>query len=86
MTEKVARPLGTVTRIMSLEEPVLIAPRGRYHHRPVVIITDAGLALGNLPVCGTLGDRYLAVDRIIATLLDRTACSRCWPDGQERLL
>lgn len=72
-------PLRGFATQVRLSEPVLIAPRGDQHHRPVQVFPGAWLTV---PRCGSVADRWVAVDLDFADLLDKAPCGRCWPDGK----
>lgn len=77
-------PLMAVGRLIDFVDPVFIAPHGdRFHHAPVTFYTLAGpVAWADGPTCGAPADRWVAIDRTFAELLDRQACGLCWPEGK----
>ncbi len=74
-----AAPIVEVGRLVRLWDPVLIAPRGDFYHFPRVLFrTWAGAAgWADQPLCGAWADRWVAVDRVFAELLDRAPCPGC---------
>jgi hypothetical protein len=72
-------PIAEVFRIVRLDDPVLIAPKGRDYHDPQVLFrTWAGAqAWLDRPRCGAHADHWLAVDLDLAVMLERTRCVLC---------
>lgn len=78
--------VAIIGRAIPDEPVVLIAAHGDHFHQPRaqrVLNLEDGTASAR-PACGVdasgeLAARWVFVDRLFATMLDRTPCARCYP-------
>jgi hypothetical protein len=71
--------IARVARLIQVDEPVLIAPRGSdYHDAKILVRSWVGpVAWLDRPRCGAHAERWVAVDRGFAELLGRGPCAVC---------